>query len=520
MFCFVFTLQWAVRPFCCYSIPRPVITRPVGQLHKRLQSLRGGSGEPTTASTSDTLNDDSSTKPTSLFILMDGFCPYHSVYMAMQVHEKYPHVLVIPILSDYLRGFLQQQNPEEAEQWAALQIPKTDAEWQNWKEQFIPEEGCIEKIVVYCESDSGLAQAEALREELANRMGSIIATTTTTTTVAVLGDTPFQLEARRHKFLMNQLVSERTDLPTVQQRLCKSLEEALDFAKELFGKGKAVVVKPYRGVASESVSLCSTKEEVETAWKSITSSSVFGSLFGKKPNDVLVQEQLVGTEYAVDVVSIGGQHKVAAIWRYDKRPANGAPFCYYQTKLIDSNSDPNVQKVCNYIQTTLTALGVKWGISHNEVIVTEKQGPVLVEINCRQHNMDFLPLVMACIGYNTFDMYLEGLFGCNNWEQYPDIPSLLAHGCMVHLVSSAKGHLVQINHLQELSNLSSVLDLEIYEEFQTPGTLIEPTTDIRSDAGWVQLINNDPLILDKDYEQIVNWMPTMFQAVAEEDMSQ
>ena len=40
---------------------------------------------------------------------------------------------------------------------------------------------------------------------------------------------------------------------------------------------------------------------------------------------------------------------------------------------------------------------------------------------------------------------------------------------------------------------------------------MKPTTDIRSDAGWVQLINEDADSLQRDYEQIVKWMPTMFQ---------
>ena len=145
----------------------------------------------------------------------------------------------------------------------------------------------------------------------------------------------------------------------------------------------------------ESVALCASKEDVESAWTRITSSTVFGALSRDKPKHVLVQEQLIGTEYAVDVVSCSGTHKVAAIWRYDKRPANGAPFCYYQTKLVDSNTDTNVDAICKYVRKVLTALGIKWGISHIEVIVTQSRGPVLVEVNCRQHNMDFLPLTMA-----------------------------------------------------------------------------------------------------------------------------
>ena len=43
----------------------------------------------------------------------------------------------------------------------------------------------------------------------------------------------------------------------------------------------------------------------------------------------VVQEYLSGEEWIVDTVSRDGQHKVAALWRYDKGEANGAPFVYF-----------------------------------------------------------------------------------------------------------------------------------------------------------------------------------------------
>ena len=40
----------------------------------------------------------------------------------------------------------------------------------------------------------------------------------------------------------------------------------------------------------------------------------------------------------------------------------------------------------------LITLGIQYGLTHTEVIVTSNQGPVLVKVNCRQHNMDLHPL--------------------------------------------------------------------------------------------------------------------------------
>lgn len=374
-----------------------------------------------------------------------------------------------------------------------------------------------EVVAIYCESDSGLADAEALRQALVDAGVR-----------GVLRDDPIQYEARRNKYHMHQAVQSRTGLPVVRQKLCHSLAEAWEFLDEeqeqqqqrqqVEGEEhnkRYVVVKPIRGVASESVYRCSNRQEVQQAWEKITSSTIFGS--HDLHSNVLVQEYLLGTEYAVDVVTRNGEHKVAAIWRYEKHPANGAAFCYFQTELVDESTDPVVRDVCEYIRSTLSVLGIQWGLTHNEVIVTQDRGPLLVEVNCRQHNMDFAPITMSCIGYNALDMLLQAYFGeFSTWEQFPAMPTLRAYGCMVHLVNYASGRLVNVNHLEELENLESVLDWHVYEEFQNVGSsVLRPTIDIRSDAGWVQLCHPDRETLRRDYETILNWMPTMFQVEEE-----
>ena len=40
--------------------------------------------------------------------------------------------------------------------------------------------------------------------------------------------------------------------------------------------------------------------------------------------------------YVVDSVSRAGEHKVVALWRYDKGDVNGAPFVYFGAELMPS----------------------------------------------------------------------------------------------------------------------------------------------------------------------------------------
>ena len=345
------------------------------------------------------------------------------------------------------------------------------------------------------------------------------------------------------------------NLPIAKQKLCHSIDEVKEFAQLLFADSnntsngnenecRAVVVKPIRGVASESVALCQSLDDVVNAWNTITSSQIFGatgsttaSSSSSQPHEqstqyhtnVLVQEYLYGTEYAIDVVSRNGQHKVTAVWRYEKnasrrgynhRNNTNAPFCYYRTELIDETMiDPDLfEAICHYVTQSLTALGVRYGVSHNEVMVpfNRPNQPYLIEINCRQHNMDFIPIVMNCLGYNTIDVTMIAYLGDDGtWDSIPCRPPVLRrYGSMVHLVNSAPAGYLLNNHpmLDRMMKLESVYDAEVYEKFCTAGCYIaSPTADIRSDAGWVQLIHDDAEVIERDYLQIIDWMPSMFQ---------
>jgi hypothetical protein len=89
---------------------------------------------------------------------------------------------------------------------------------------------------------------------------------------------------------------------------------------------------------------------------------------GQLNANVLVQEYLLGTEYVVDKVSIDGVHKIVAIWQYDKRAVNGAPFVYFGMKLMSSTSKM-AQCMIKYADTVLTALNILNGPSHMEVML-------------------------------------------------------------------------------------------------------------------------------------------------------
>ena len=456
-------------------------------------------------STLGDLDNDKQDKITKAIIIMDGFCPYHGQYLSHVAREVHG-AAIIHVLSDFVARFLYEVEgekdhlssrlPDDIRTWLSLLPPSTEI------------------CGIYCESDSGLEDAEKLG--------------------AALGLHPHCHDgvnaARRDKFLMNQVVSEVGGLDTVKQKSCQTWEEALEFAKELGlddgeDSSTLVVVKPLRGVASDDVHLCSNIFSLRKAFTKILQNPVFGSSIAAKNQQVLVQEFASGVEYAVDVVCRDGERKVAALWRYDKREVNGAPFVYHATELISADKEGIEKSVCDYVFDALDALGIRWGLSHVEVIVssnsaTGKTRVRLVEVNCRQHNTDFIPLCNACVGYNALDMILGAYLGNINdesWDSIPILPTTRAFGTIVHFVSHVEGKISKIRYdvLQEIEDLASVMDMHIYPQFMEVGNLIEKTIDIRTDTGWAHLMNNDEEEFRRDYKRLVELMKVMFEVEEE-----
>jgi len=442
-------------------------------------------------------------------IVVDGFCPYHGGHVAesaLAVHRA----AVIDVCSDFVARFLHQARGRTDH--LPGRMPAGPDELEAWRSSLPPS---LEVRGVYCESDSGLDDAERLGE--------------------ALGLCPARHDgrnpARRDKFLMNEAVA-AAGLDTVRQRSCGTADEAEEFARGLGlgdedsgGDGAAMaVVKPLRGVASDDVHLCRTLPSVRSAFGKIEGSQVFGSARSETYDRVLVQEFARGTEYAVDVVCRDGERKAVALWRYDKRPVNGAPFVYHATRLVPAGGvdDPDRvgRAVCEYAFEALDALGVRWGLSHVEVIAGPgPDGTVrtrLVEVNCRQHNADFVPLTNAVVGYNALDVVVDAhlgeLGGDGGWDDVPTLPSTRAHGAIVHLVSHVEGRITDINYdvLAEMEGLPSVVDMHVYPQFMEVGNEVERTVDIRTDSGWIHLLNSDGDEFEGDYERIVELQRRMF----------
>lgn len=67
------------------------------------------------------------------------------------------------------------------------------------------------------------------------------------------------------------------------------------------------------------------------------------------------------------------------------------------------------------------------------------------------------------------------------WDSVPQLPNTLAHSAIVHFVSFVEGTIskVDIDVLNQMEELESVVDMEVYPQFMKVGNPIQKTVDIR-----------------------------------------
>lgn len=236
----------------------------------------------------------------------------------------------------------------EFEDGSIVSLVPSPGEEATWALDTLPANAKI--CGVLCGDDSALADAERLAHALCpDRANGVNA-------------------ARRDKYLMNEVLR-AAGVAATQQVAPRHVRDVRDFIERA---GLPVVLKPRRGVASILVGLATSEQEATSIYEALATAPSGGTdASGGAAIDGLpvVQECLDGREWIVDTVSRDGQHKIAALWRYDKGSANGAPFVYFG---IEARGMEGCEALHDYALQVLDALEWRWGPCHLEVMMTSR----------------------------------------------------------------------------------------------------------------------------------------------------
>jgi biotin carboxylase len=301
--------------------------------------------------------------------------------------------------------------------------------------------------------------------------------------------------ARRNKYLM-QCALRDAGVPTKRFFRTTGEEEVLSWAgAEGIGE---VVIKPINDAGTEGVRFCTSREEILEAVRALK--GTINSL-GEENTEVLAEERLIGTEFGVNTVSWDGKHRLAELWQYRKVRVEGAGNVYDCTRLHDW-PDEKLMPLVRYAFRALDALGIRYGPSHTEIMLTEA-GPLLIESGARVMGGTIPPeLIMQCAGQCQVDLVAQAYTDPAAFLAEIDTPYQLSHHMIrKHLIAGTGGvpggEIAAIDTLAGLRSCVRGDFVHLISDWQ-----VHRTVDMDTSHAKVFLIHEDPKVILEDYRTI------------------
>ncbi|WP_330330965.1 ATP-grasp domain-containing protein [Streptomyces sp. NBC_00536] len=306
---------------------------------------------------------------------------------------------------------------------------------------------------------------------------------------------PALSEARRDKYLMGEALRV-AGLHCADQLKSRDTDTLVRWA-ERTGRFPAVV-KPLNSAAGDGVFICADAEEVRTAADGILDTE---TIYGDTNTEVLVQSYLQGTEYVVDMVSYEGRRHVCGVWEYEKRLLPSGRNIYDRDRLLAADEGPAPELIA-YVEEALDALGVRFGPTHAEVILTP-QGPALVEVGTRIAGNMHPAFHSAVAGGNqaalTALAYLDParFLADHAGRRYGKLREAVCH--TTSTTQSGTVESIDEGAVAELSALETVdrFDLKI-----GPGGTVRPTVDLYSSTLRIFMSGASMAEIDRDCRRI------------------
>lgn len=217
-----------------------------------------------------------------------------------------------------------------------------------------------------------------------------------------LANDPEKSPHRSHKSLMQKALKE-AGVATLKTLHTASETEAEAWIRKVGLKDSPLIIKPPVSSGSEMVFHVAAGGDWKKAFQHIlTEPSVVS---WKRSETVVVQEQAIGTEYAVGTVSANGKHYLAHLIKYNKTSAGDRRTVFDYVEFVPHDKEA-LGDLFEYAQDALDALGVRWGAAHTEIMLT-KDGPRLIESSARMIGGPVVGFARAATGSSQADKLVE-----------------------------------------------------------------------------------------------------------------
>lgn len=291
---------------------------------------------------------------------------------------------------------------------------------------------------------------------------------------------------RLHKAFMQKALEE-AGVAILKTLNTASESEVENWIKENNLEDAPLIIKPPISAGSDKVFHISEKEDWKKAFNRVLSEP--SKIAGKKNETVVVQEQAIGTEFAVGTVSANGKHYLAHLIKYNKTSSGDRKTVFDHVEFVPYD-EALYSAVFEYTCQALDALGIRWGAAHTEIMLTKK-GPRLIESGARMCGGPTVGFAREATGSSQADklvqVYVDGGVPIKHYAFKKSVVP-------VFLKSYAEGKISNVEALDKIAELPTLLNQFIW--FKN-GDSVPHTVDYLTSIGIVALAGDrDSIFLD------------------------
>ncbi|MEV7035059.1 ATP-grasp domain-containing protein [Streptomyces sp. NPDC093272] len=231
--------------------------------------------------------------------------------------------------------------------------------------------------------------------------------------LGVATHTPETVRLVFDKFAMRRRLAE-AGVESIPAAEVPDADALVAFAAE---HGYPCVVKPRRGTASTGVSVIRSAEEAPAAFA--RARGLDGADGAGPEAQVVVEAFLPGAQYSVEAFSEGGEHVPVAFTRKYSDPASLVELGHVMPAPLDTGQEEEIR---THLVRALDALGVEFGPTHTEVVLTE-HGPRVIETHLRVGGDEIWNMVTDATGVDLVEYQLRQ---CTGERVLPDLRAALA----------------------------------------------------------------------------------------------
>lgn len=244
--------------------------------------------------------------------------------------------------------------------------------------------------------------------------------------------------------------------------------------------GWPVVLKPVSGWASAGVSVLPGPQGAQAAIDRALAADVH------QGHALMVEEYLAGQEYSVEALSEHGAHLVAAITEYESDPRTRVEVAHLVPAELSEDLADNIAR---FVSAALTALGVRNGLSHSEVMVMPDGGIHMIETHLRPAGGQIPTLVLDALGVDLIGAAVRQALGHDvlaaTQEQLSRPSSRYA--AIRFLTPDVHGRLVQVEGVAAAEGMPGVREVRVHLR---EGDEVSPVQNSFGYAGHVRTLSD------------------------------